>query len=175
MRLTGLIFAAWLTLGAAALAQSEPPKPAPELKKLDVLAGSWTVDGDVKPGPMGPGGKMSESEKCDWMEGGYFLVCNVDFKSAMGNGSGISIMGYSKDDKAYTYREFNSWGEAVDSTGSIDGNTWTWTNEEKMGDKMVKGKFTMKMTSSTSYDFTYETSGDGSKWTLVVDGKAAKK
>ncbi len=175
MKLTALIFAAWLAFTAAVVAQSEAPKPGPELKKLDVLAGSWTVDGEVKPGPMGPGGKMSQTEKCDWMEGAYFLVCNVDFRSAMGNGSGISIMGYSSDDKAYTYHEFNSWGESVDSAGAVDGNTWTWTNEEKMGGKMVKGKFTMKMTSSSSYDFTYETSPDGVKWTLAVDGKASKK
>ena len=47
--------------------------------------------------------------------------------------------------------------------------------DEKMGDKMVKGRFTMKMTSSASYDFMYETSPDGSKWTTAVDGKATKK
>ena len=29
------------------------------------------------------------------------------------NGTGISIMGHSTDDKAYTYREFNSWGNST--------------------------------------------------------------
>ena len=96
---------------------------------------------------MGPGGKMTESEKCEWMEGGFFLVCHADFKSAMGNGSGISFMGYSTDDKVYTYREFNSWGEFTDSKGSLDGDTWTWTNDEKMGGMTMKGRFTMKITS----------------------------
>ncbi len=54
---------------------------------------------------------MTETEKCEWMDGGFFVVCHTDFKSSMGNGTGLSIMGYSTDDKAYTYREFNSWGE----------------------------------------------------------------
>lgn len=160
---------------AAAMAQTEPPKPGPELKKLDVLAGLWTVEGDIKPGPMGPGGKMTESEKCEWMDGGYFLVCHVDFKSTMGNGYGMGVMGYSKDDKGYTYHEFNSWGESMDSKGAVDGDTWTWTSDEKMDGKMVKARFIMKMNSTASYDFTYETSADGTKWTTAVDGKATKK
>ena len=67
-------------------------------------------------------------------------------------------MGYSSDDKTYTYREFNSWGEFTDSKGSVDGDTWTWINEEKMGGATKKGRFTMKVTSPTSYDFSFEMS-----------------
>ena len=102
-------------LTAAAMAQTAAPKPAPELKKLDVFVGTWTLDGNMKPGVMGPGGRMTENEKCEWMEGGFYLVCHSDFKSSMGNGVGLSVMGYSTDDKAYTYREFSSAGEFVDS------------------------------------------------------------
>jgi len=157
-----------------ALAQMEMPKPAPELKKLDMMSGSWALDADVKP-VMGPGGKVTENEKCDWMEGNFYLVCHVDFKSnTMGNGTEISIMGYSADDKAYTYRAFNSWGEFADAKGTIDGNTWTWTSDQKMGSTVVKSRFTMKITSPTAYDFSYEISQDGTKWTNVMDGKANK-
>jgi hypothetical protein len=171
-----MILAVWAVLGAAALAQMEMPKPGPEHKKLDAFAGTWTLDGDIKPGPMGPGGKVTESEKCEWMEGGFFLVCHIDFKTAMtmGNGSGISIMGYSTDDKSYTYREFNSWGEFTDSKGSVEGDTWTWINDEKMGAMTMKGRFTMKVTSPTAYNFMYENSQDGTKWTTVMEGKATK-
>ncbi|MBZ5679906.1 MAG: DUF1579 domain-containing protein [Acidobacteriia bacterium] len=176
MKRTGMISAAWLMLAVAALAQMEMPKPGPEHKKLDMLAGSWTLEGDVKPNPMGPGGKMSEIEKCEWMDGNFFLVCHVDFKTASsGSGSGLSVIGYSNADKAYTYREFNSWGESDDSKGSLDGDTWTWTSDEKMGGNTVKGRFMMKFTSPTSYIFTYETSPDGTKWTPLVDGKATKE
>ena len=175
MKTTALISAVWLFLALAAVAQMEVPKPGPEHKKLDVLAGSWTLDGDMKPSPMGPGGKMTETEKCDWMDGGFFLVCHTDFKSSMGDGAGISILGYSADDKAYTYREYNSWGESMESKGSVDNDTWTWTNDEKMGGTIMKGRFTMKLLSPTSYTFTFEMSQDGTKWTTVMDGKATKK
>ena len=176
MRQAGIILAAAAVSTAVALAQQTAPKPGPEIKKLDVMAGAWSVEGDVKPNDMGPGGKMSEDEKCDWEEGDFYLVCHTDFKSAnFGNGSALSIFGYSPADKAYIYREFNSWGEEMDSKGSVDGDTWTWTNDEKMGDKTMKGRYTMKFTSSSSYSFTYEMSPDGAKWTTVVDGKASKK
>lgn len=175
MKTTAMIFSAVLLLAASAMAQMEMPKPGPEHKKLDIFAGSWTLDGDMKPGPMGPGGKITETEKCEWMEGGFYLVCHTQFGGSMGNGLGISVMGYSNDDKAYTYREFNSWGEFDDSKGSVDGDTWTWTSDEKMGGMSMKGRFTMKVTSPTSYNFSFEMSQDGTKWTTVMDGKATKK
>jgi hypothetical protein len=163
--------AAVLLLTVFSAAQMEMPKPGPEHKKLDIFAGTWTLEGDMKASPMGPGGKMSESEKCEWMEGGFFLVCHTDFKSAaMGNGVGLSIMGYDTEDKNYTYREFNSWGEFDNSKGSVDGDTWTWTSDEKFG----KGRFTMKIISPTTYNFMFEMSKDGKTWTTFMDGKATK-
>ncbi len=175
MKRVATILAATLALAAAATAQTEPPKPGPELKKLDVFVGSWTLDGNMKPGAMGPGGSMTENEKCEWMQGDFYLVCHSDYKSSMGNGVGLSVMGYSADDKAYTYREFNSFGEFDDSRGTVDGDTWTWTNDEKMNGMTMKGRFTMKMTSATSYTFTFDMSQDGTKWSTVMDGKASKK
>ena len=171
MNRTAIILAGILGLAAVAGAQMAPP--GAEHKKLDQFVGSWTLDGDLKP-VMGNGGKMTEDQKCEWMDGGYFVVCHTDFKSTMGNGVGLSVMGYSADDKTYTYREFNSWGEFDDSKGSVDGDTWTWTSDEKMGETKMKGRFTMKMVSATAYNFSFEMSQDGTKWTLVMDGKATK-
>jgi hypothetical protein len=174
MKRLALTLGAMLVVAATAVAQMEMPKPGPEHKKLDVFAGSWTLEGDMKPSPMGPGGKMTENEKCEWMEGGYFMVCHADYKSSMGNGMGLSVMGYSNDDKAYTFREFNSQGEFEDAKGTLDGDTWTWTSDEKMGSMTMKGRFTMKMTSSTSYNFAFEMSQDGTKWTTLMEGKGTK-
>jgi hypothetical protein len=175
MRHAAMILAAWTLFVAAAMGQMETPKPAPELKKLDLFVGTWTLEGTMKPSPMGPGGSMTESEKCEWMDGNFYVVCHADYKSSMGNGTGLSVMGYSSDDKAFTYREFNSLGEFEDSRGTLDGDTWTWTSDEKMGGMTMKGRFTMKMTSATSYTFAYEMSQDGSKWSNMMDGKATKK
>ena len=175
MKRSPFVVAAVVLLSALGRAQMEMPKAGPEHKKLEVFTGSWTLDGDVKPGHMGPGGKVIETEKCDWMEGGFYVVCQIGFTSkVMGNGSGVSLMGYSTEDKGYTYREFNSWGEFTDSKGTVDGDKWTWLNDQKMGPTITKGRFNIKMTSPTSYDFSYEVSEDGTKWTSIMDGKATK-
>ena len=174
MRRAGMILAAALILAAAAMAQ-DAPKPAPELKKLDVFVGTWALDGTMKPGMMGPGGTMTENEKCEWMDGSFYLVCHSEYKSSMGNGVGLSVMGYSTEDKAYTYREFSSTGEFVDSRGKLDGDTWTWTNDEKMSGMSMKGRFTIHMTSAASYTFVFDMSQDGTKWSTLMEGKASKK
>ena len=160
---------------ASAQAQMDMPKPAPELKKLDYFAGNWKVEGDIKPGPMGPGGKFSGTDAWGWMEGGFFLVNHSKFAGAgMGSGSGTSFMGYDTEKKVYTYDEFNSVGETVHSTGTVEGNTWIWLNDAKMGPKMMKGRFTMMILSPMSYTFKFEVSQDGTTWNTVMEGKETK-
>jgi Protein of unknown function (DUF1579) len=162
-------------LAVCAKAQTPAPTPAPELKKLDYFVGKWKMDGESKPGPMGPGGKMTMTEENAWMDGNFFLVTHSKFEApGMGSGVASSYMGYKPDQKVYTYDEFNSMGEAEHSTGTLDGDTWTWTSDENMGGKNMKGRFTMKITSPTSYTFKFEMSPDGSTWTTVMDGTATK-
>lgn len=86
MRKTILLvtFVSLVFIALAATAQMPMPKPAPELSKLDYLAGDWISDGDMKPSPMGPGGKMSSVDHVQWMEGNFFLVMHSKFKGAMG-------------------------------------------------------------------------------------------
>ena len=172
---TTVVFLSLLfAVALSAQAQMEMPKPAPELKKLDYFVGSWTMDGDMKPSPMGPGGKMGGAEQCQWMEGGYFLVSRDTFKGTMGSGTGVAYMGYSAEDKVYTYDAFSSMGEADHSKGTLDGDTWNWTSEQKMNGQMMKGHFTIKILSPTSYTFKFEMSQDGTNWNTVMEGKATK-
>jgi hypothetical protein len=164
-----------VVLAAFAVAQMPMPKPAPELAKLDYLAGNWTADGDLKPGPMGPGGKITSTDDVHWMEGNFFLVMHSKFKGAMGDGTSLAIFGYDPDKKVYTYNEYNSMGQAEHSEGTISGDTWTWNSDENMGGQTFKGRFTMKAMTPTSYTYKFEMSQDGTNWTTVMDGKATKK
>jgi hypothetical protein len=45
---------------------------------------------------------------------------------------------------------------------------------QKIGGNPIKGRFTMKIVSPTSYTFEFEMSPDGTNWTPVMDGKATK-
>ena len=174
MRTTTLLFGI-LLLATAAFAQTEMPKPGPEVKKLAYFTGHWSSDGDVKPGPMGPGGKFHSDDHYEWLDGGFFVVIHGKFTGGgMGSGSSTAYMGYDSNDKVYTYDEFSSMGEATHSKGTVDGDTWVWNNDMKMGPQTLKGRFTMKILSPTSYSYKYETSPDGNSWTTVMDGKETK-
>ncbi len=170
-----MILTSLFAINFTAQAQMEMPKPAAELKQLDIFAGSWAIDVDMKPGPMGPGGKMTETEHCDWMDGNFYLVCHSDFKGAMFNGSSTSYYGYDVNDKVYTYNAFSSMGEAENAKGTLDGNTWSWASESKMGGQTTKNRFILKVLSPTSYSFMFDVSQDGKTWNTVMNGKGTKQ
>jgi hypothetical protein len=46
-------------------------QPSPEHMKLGVFVGTWKDEAEMKPGPFGPGGKLSLTETCEWFTGGF--------------------------------------------------------------------------------------------------------
>jgi hypothetical protein len=110
------------------------------------------------------------------MDGKYFLVERSDMDlGPMGKGKELAVMGYDSDNKVYTYTAFNSMGEAEKSSGTVNGDTWTWTSDEHMGGMTMKGRFTMKVVSPTSYTMKFELSQDGTNWMTAMEGTATKK
>jgi hypothetical protein len=79
------------------------------------------------------------------------------------------------EDKVYTADGFDSTGGRESGKGTIDGNSWSWTMDEHMGDQTVKGRYAVKITSATSYTFKFEMSPDGHSWNTVMEGKATKR
>jgi len=165
-------------LSAAVQAQQkkmEAPRPAPEMKQLEYFVGNWHSEAEMKPGPWGPGGKMSGEDKCSWMEGGFFVVCHSEGSGAMGKMHGIGVMGYDAARKAYTWNGFNSMGENERADGSVSGTTWTYTSDTMMGGQPGKGRYTIVAMSPKSYEFKAESSADGKTWTMMMEGKVTKK
>lgn len=159
---------------AAAQDAASAPAPAPELKKLDYFAGTWKTQGEIKPGPMGPGGKFSSVDHYEWMTGKFFLVSHSRQTTSMGNAVGTAYFGYNTDDKNYTYDAFNTMGEAEHAKGTVEGDTWTWTATNKMGGKVMKGRYTVTVSSPTSYNIKFEIAPEGGDYSTVVEGKATK-
>jgi len=176
MRRSVAIAISTILITGVVFAQMGPPKPAPELQKLNYFLGQWMSSGDMKPSPFGPGGKFTDSGHGEWMEGGFFLVIHSEFNSpSMGTSKGVAYMGYDPQDKVYTYDAFSSMGENIHSKGTLDGDTWNWTNDMKMGPKTIKTRYTMKILSPTSYTFNFAMSEDGAKWETMMEGKATKQ
>jgi hypothetical protein len=164
-----------LGIALSARVQMEISKPAPELKILDYFAGTWTTEGEIKPGPMGSGGRFTGTNHVQWMDGAFFLVTHSEFTGVMGKGAETAYMGYDSDDKMYTYDSFNTLGEADHAKGNVNGDTWTWQSETRMSAKTMKGRLTIKVLSARAYNFKFEMAPDGTTWTTVLEGKATKK
>ena len=175
MKRVSVVLLVFMLLATAGTSFAQMAPPAPELKKLDYFVGNWTMDGDVKPGPMGPGGKNTGTSKNEWMDGNYFMTSQGGYNGAMGTGKETAFYGYDVNKKVYTYDSFSSAGEHNIATGTVDTDTWTWSFDIPMGSTTGKGRFVIKVTSPTSYNYKLEFSQDGTNWNLIMDGKATKK
>ncbi len=168
------VCAMFVATSTEAQAPQDPPKPGPEVKKLDYNIGTWNVEGESKPfGPI-PGGKFTSIEKCEWYPGGFFVMCHSEGTGPMGPAKGVSFMGYDPNERVYTYHEFTSTGEAIDSKGTVNDDTWKWTAESQMGDTKMSVRVTIKQVSKTEYTFKLEMSQNGGEFALVEEAKGHK-
>jgi Protein of unknown function (DUF1579) len=161
----------------AAAQEQQPSKPGPEHEKLGYFVGKWKAEGDVKPGPMGPGGKMSSTDTCEWFEGRYSVICRSEGTTPMGPSKSIGILGYSTEDKAYTYYGVDNSGMTMASVpkGTRQGDTWTYTDQGTMGGQKYKSRVIIKELSSKSYSFKMEMQGPDGKWMPMVESMNKKQ
>ena len=159
----------------AAAQASQAPKPGPEHARLAYFVGKWRAEGDVKPGPMGPGGKMTSNDTCEWFEGKLSVLCRYDGTGPMGPSKGLGIMGYSTEEKVYTYYAVdNMMAMSSVPKGTVRGDTWTYTDEATFGGTKVKSRVTLKELSPTSHTFKLEIQGPDGKWMPMVESRNTK-
>ncbi len=154
----------------------QAPKPGPEQARLGYFVGKWTVEGEMKPGPMGPGGKMTSSDTCEWFEGKFSVICRSEGTSSMGPSKSIGILGYSTEEKVYTYYGVDNSNMTMASVprGTVRGDTWTYTDEGTMGGAKFKSRVTIKELSPTAYTFKMEMQGPDGKWMPLMESKNSK-
>ena len=109
------------------------------------------------------------------MEGGFFLVEHWEFEQDGVKGGELSIKGYDPVRRVYTYSAFTSHGEKFYDTGTVDGGTWTWLRDEVRDGKLAQSRYTIRVTSSTSYMFQFEFSLNGTDWITIMTGNAKKR
>jgi hypothetical protein len=170
----GVVSAAGVQLAAA---QAPPaPKPGSEHARLGYFVGKWAAEGEIKPGPMGPGGKMTSTDNCEWFEGRFSVICRSEGTTPMGPSKSIGILGYSAEEKVYTYYGVDNTNMTMASVprGTVQGETWTYTDEGMMGGQKFKTRVTIKELSPTSYTFRMEMQGPDGKWMPMVESKNSK-
>jgi hypothetical protein len=166
--------AALVLISSAALTQPPPMKPGAEHKRIGYFAGQWTYQGEAKASPIGPAGKMSGSETCEWFAGGFQLVCRSKGTGPRGAVTGQAIMSYDPGRKAYTYYALSSLGDNIFVRGQVDGKVWTWLDETTVEGKAMKIRATVTEETPTSYTFKLEASFDGGPMTVIEEGKSTR-
>ena len=176
-----IAFAGVLAVIGSMLVQAQTaqaPKPGPEHKKLGVFLGSWSVDGEFKPGNGygSPAGKTSVVERYQWMPGEFFLQMNRDGKGPAGEIKHMIIFGYDSVAK----RHMGTWyeligGGTIPATLTNTGNTWLWsgTGHTSQG-KAFQERCTVAVVPNASYTVKCETSADGKTWSSSFEGKGTK-
>jgi hypothetical protein len=172
------LLAAALSIAPALCADpAGKPAPGPENKKLGFFVGTWATEGDLKPSPLMPGGKMSSHDTCEWFEGGFAVVCRYNGIGPMGATKGLGILGWSAEEKTYTYYALDSGPRSMTTVahGTEDNGTWVYDDESRMGGKTVKSRYTIRETSPTSYSYKWEILGDDGAWQPILIGKSTKR
>jgi hypothetical protein len=175
MRLFASMAVALVLASSGVTAQPPKPTPGPEHKRLAAFAGQWNFEGEAKESPLGPAGKLSGSDTCEWFAGGFQLVCRSKGSGPRGPMTGMAVMSYDPARKAYTYYAMSSLGDNIFVRGQVQGKVWTWTDEATMEGKKVKFVATITEDSPTSNSFKLEVSVDGGPMTVVETGKSTKK
>ena len=175
-----LAVAAW-SAGAgppAPLAAQSPQAggPGPEHARLGYFVGRWKAEGEVKPGPMGPGGKMTATDQCEWFEGRYSVVCRSEGTGPWGPSKSLGILSYNSEEKVYTYYAVDNSAMTMATVpkGKVQGDTWTYRDESTMGGRKVESRVTIKEVSPTVYTFRMEVRGEDGTWTPWVESRNSK-
>jgi hypothetical protein len=159
----------------AAQAQTTPPAPGPEHKKLSVFIGTWTGTGKAETTPFGKGGATGGTMACGWYAGGYHLVCDSEDSGPMGKTKGHGIYGYNTEKKQYYSFGIDSMGFGGPGAAKVDGSAWTFEGSDSMGGKTYWFRTAVKLVSPNELTYRSEYSEDGKAWKLQSEGKMVMK
>jgi hypothetical protein len=171
------VMASLICVKGAAAQTGQPAKPTPEHERLAFFVGKWTAEGEVKPGPMGPGGKMTSSDNCEWFDGHYSVICHSEGTTPMGPSKSLGILSYNPEEKVYTYYGTDNSGMTMSSVpkGTYKDGTWTYLDQGTMGGKPYKSRVIIKQVSPTSYNFKMDVQGADGKWLPMMESMNKKQ
>jgi len=145
------------------------PKPAPEMKELRALIGTWTSDETYEPG--GPAaGTGAGTNTARLGPGGFSVLMDQRSKTPMGPFSGHGVYSWDAEQKSYKGAWVDSMTPGIPTqTGKKDGDTLVFTGEVKMGGKTVKVRDVWSDFTPTSHTLTsYNDDGSGEKKIMTV-------
>ena len=152
--------------------------PGPEVKKLEVMVGKFTVEDEVKAGAMGPNTpamKFSGTDDCRWTAGGFAVICETAlYRPGRKKYSEASFAYYDPTSKTYQYHGVDSSGAVENKTGTVNGDVWTWLGESVFAGKPYHTRYIIKFLSADSFEYTDESGESESSMKVFVSGKETR-
>ncbi|MGA1988525.1 MAG: DUF1579 family protein [Candidatus Sulfotelmatobacter sp.] len=151
--------------------------PGPEVKKLAVIVGRFTIEDELKAGAMGPNSpamKFSGTEDCRWTAGGFAVICEATLNRPGTKYSETSFVYYDLTSKTYRYHAVDSSGGVEDKTGTVNGDVWTWLGDSVFAGKLYHTRYIMTFVSPDSYEYTDESGESESSMKVFVSGKETR-
>lgn len=152
----------------------QPPKPSPELKKLNFLVGKWELTGAMKETQFGPAAELSGQHSWEWFND-YFLVHR--WNQAIGEG--VEYIGWEEERGSFFSHYF-------DNNGPYDEGGSTYEGEMRGKSYVICGPAritytpsddgkTIKFTSEGSKDMAHHgLDAPDSAWFEMMEGTFTK-
>jgi hypothetical protein len=160
-----------------ARAQSQTT-PSPEVKKLAVMVGKFKIEDEMKAGFMGPNSpamKFTGTDDCRWRANGFAVICEAAlYRPGRKKYSETSFYYYDPTSKTYRYHGVDSSGGIEDKTGTVSGDVWTWLGDSVFGGKVYHTRYTMKIVSADSFEYTDESGESENAMKVFVSGKETR-
>jgi hypothetical protein len=147
-------------------AASASPKPAPEMKELRPLIGTWSFDEAWEPSFLLPdSGTGTGTLTAHLGPGGFTVVMDTQGKSTMGAARGHGMFTWDPTEKAYGFVFVDSGTPGFQIlTGHKEGDNLVFTAQPVLMGKKVEVKEVISDRTTTSFTFTvYVNDGSGEK------------
>ena len=147
------------------------PKPAPEMKDLTDLVGTWTTDETAEQTPFMPAGTATGTNTVRLGPGRFTVLMDQRSKSSTGMSFyGHGLLTWDPNDKAYkmVWADSMSPGVLIE-TGHKEGDNMVFTGEITMAGKKISTKDVISDRAPTSYTLTsYFNDGSGEKKAMTI-------
>jgi hypothetical protein len=178
-RLLSFVLACASSVIASDQSQTTPskPGPGPEVEKLAVMVGRFTVEDELKAGVMGPNSpamKYAGTEDCSWAADGFAVICTAVLHMGAKKYTETSFIYYDPTAKTYQYHAVDSSGEIENKSGTVTGDTWTWLGESTIAGKVYHTRYIMKFVSKDTFEYTDESGENENSMKVFVSGKETR-
>jgi hypothetical protein len=138
------------------------PWPSAAVKRLDTLAGRWTVEVYL---PGNPPKEVGGETVFEWLGEGYFLVMRSE-EGASEFPTSMAIIGCDGSLDEYTMLYYDSRGVSRVYEMSLDDEEWKLSRDESGFSQRFTGRFDDDGNTIKAY---WEKSSDGVNWDLDFD------